>query len=247
MAIKFLVDYFTVSIEHLYEEKKSKSGIIAVNTAWIDEEEGERFNHKRIYGTVLSVPKSYSQNAYRAIDSGMPAYRKFIGHEEIVDKINRGYRNHAEKSYYPSTFDKYNVVTMEDVGKRVNIRVGDKIYFMPQVTEDVNFVSKEDGKMIYKVPVTEIIFNSTTGMTQGEWVLVEPVRETWDDVTTASGIITKSKLDNKWLEGVVWESGYDFCKPGMRILYLPNADCPVTVEGKELFVMPVQDIMGELN
>lgn len=246
MAIKFLTDYFTVSIDQLYEEKKTKSGIITINTAWIDDDEGDRFNHKRIFGKVLSVPKSFSNNAYRAVDSGMPTYRKFIGHDDIMDRINRGYRNHAEKSYYPSTFDEYEVVTMADLAKRIEVSAGDTIYFMPQVTEPENSLPREDGNLVYKIPASEIIYNAATKKTQGEWVLVEPVKQTWADVTTASGIITKSKLDNKWLEGIVWSSEFDYCKKGMRILYLPNADCSVKVEGKELFVMPVQDIMGEL-
>src|SRR5690606_18099065 len=117
--IEPLQDYFTVCIERRYEDVQTKSGIFLLNSAWVDDEEMDRFAYKRLYGTIVNVPRMYSDEKYTAIDSGMPPYRKFIGHDDIVDRINRGYRNHAEKSYYPSTFDEYECVTMADLGKNV--------------------------------------------------------------------------------------------------------------------------------
>jgi len=258
-----LQDYFIVSIERKIEDTKTKSGIITTNAAWIEESSMESYENKRIYGTVISVPESFSDSPYRAIDDGMPAYHKFVGHDHIVDKINRGYNNHDAKSYYCSTYDEYSVVTNADVAKRVDVRVGDRVYFMPQVTEPENFLEMNGKEFLYKVNVTEIFATARPDTspdemltkwvrtniikTQGEWVLITPNKETWDEITTPSGIIMKPNPVNKWLEGIVSFSHYDHLKQGMRIVYLPNADCEVTVEGEKYFVMPVQDVMGEVK
>ena len=255
-------DYFTVAIDCRYEEAKTKSGIILINTAWIDDDEGDRFQHKRIYGTVLSVPETYSDTPYRAIDDGMPAYHKFIGHDDIVDKINRGYRNHAEKSYYPSTFDKYDVVTVADIAKRVDVKVRDKVYFTPQVTEPGNLLpDKHNGKEVYRINVTEIfaavradVKEGAGGLVlcdkiwmQGEWVLVKPNMETWDEITTKMGIIKKPRPESKWLEAIIAHSSHKHLVPGMKVAYLPNSDWDLTVEGEKYFLMTAQDIIGKLN
>lgn len=246
--IQPLQDYFIVEIERRYNDQKTKSGIFLLNAAWIDDTEMDRFQYKRIYGNVLSVPEGFSENPYRAIDDGMPAYRKFVGHDAIADRINRGYNNHTDKVYYPSTFDEYDVVTMRDIAEKVYVKKGDKAYFMPQVTERENLQEKDGDREVYKVDVTQIfaVFADQRIYTQGEWVLIKPDTETWDDITTKSGIITKSKPDRKWLTGVVAYSHYEHLVPGRKIVYLPNADCDVEVEGEKLCVMPVQDVIGEL-
>lgn len=277
--VEILQDYFTIAIESRYNERKTKSGIILLNAAWIDDQDMDRYEHKRIYGEILSVPQVFSSQGYRAVDDGMPTYRKFVGHDDIVDRINRGYTNHNDKTYYPSTFDQYDVVTMADIAKQVDVKVGDRAYFMPQVTEDDNYLGKENGKEIYKVCVTDIfcvvritndkkgrlewsgeissevdfipdpkgdiVVSSPTILMQGEWVLVKPNMETWNEITTKSGIITKVAPDKKWLEGIVSYTRHNHMEPGDKIMYLPNADCEVTVEDEKYFVMPAQDIMGK--
>jgi len=262
--ISILQDYFTVSIESRYNETKSKSGIILVNTAWIDDTEMDRNEHKRIYGTVLAVPEVFSDTPYRAIDDGMPAYHKYVGHDDIVDKINRGYTNHNDKSYYPSTFERYTVVTMEDIAKNIDIKVGDKIYFLPQCTEDEHMMEKKKGEEIYRINVSEIICVVRTMILtdrtnsievgferriimQGEWVLIKPNTESWSEITTKSGIIMKPLPTAKWLEGIVAHSRHKHLKVGAKIVYLPNADCPVKIEDEDYYVMPAQDIIGELK
>ncbi|HTJ52639.1 MAG TPA: hypothetical protein VL443_24455 [Cyclobacteriaceae bacterium] len=267
--IEPIQDYFTVAIDSRYPETKTKAGIILINTAWIDDKDMDRNEHKRIYGTVLSVPKMFSENGYRAIDDGMPAYHKYVGHDDIVDRINRGYRNHSDKAYYPSTYEKYDVVTMADIAERVDVKVGDKVYFLPQCTEDENMLEKTKEREVYQINVAEIICvvrdNKIGSITldqddsffqkkefnriimQGEWVLIKPDMETWDEITSPSGIILKTQPDKKWLQGIVAHSGHDHLIPGTKIVYLPNADCSVKVEDEEYFVMPAQDVIGELK
>lgn len=247
--IEPIQDYYTVEIECRYNETKTKSGIILINTAWIDDTDMDRNQHKRIYGKVLAVPGTFSDTAYRAIDDGMPAYHKYVGHDDIVVRINEGYRNHAEKSYYPSTFDKYDVVTRADIAKMVNVKASDKVYFVPQVTEDENLQEKEKGREVYLMCVTDLICVVRDGavVTQGEWILIKPKMETWEEITTKSGIIMKPNPESKWLEGVIAHSHHPDRNVGDHIVYLPNADCPVKIEDEDYYVMPVQDVIGKLN
>jgi co-chaperonin GroES (HSP10) len=246
--ISILQDHFTVSIPSRYKETKTKSGIYLINTAWIDDTDMDRNEHKEICGTVLAIPPSYSDSAYRAIDDGMPAYHKFVGHDDIVDRMNRGYRNHTDKAYYASTYDRYDVLTMADIAQRVDVKVGDKVYFVPQVTEDENLLEKTKSREVYKVCVTDIICVVRDGkiIMQGEWALVKPDMETWDEITSKSGIVMKANPESKWLQGFVAHSSHDHLTVGNKIVYLPNADCPVKVEDEDYYVMPAQDIIGEL-
>lgn len=266
--IEPIQDYFIVEVESRYNEAKTKSGIIMINTAYIEDGEMDRNNHKRIYGKVLAVPSSFSDTGFRAIDDGMPSYHKYVGHDDIVVRINEGYRNHAEKSYYPSTFEKYDMVTMADLSKLIDVQVGDKVYFVPQATEDENMLEKEKGREVYRICVTDLICVVRTEqithetndpmvvagyewknkiITQGEWVLIKPKMETWEEITTKSGIVIKPNPEKKWLEGIVAHSHHEHCKVGDHIVYLPNADAEVKVEDEDYFVMPVQDVIGKLK
>jgi co-chaperonin GroES (HSP10) len=255
--VEMIQDYFTVAIDCKYEEAKTKSGIILINTAYIDDEDMDRYEHKRLYGTVLAVPATYSDQAHRAIDEGMPRYTKFVGHDSIVDKINRGYRNHDHKSYNCSSMDAYEVVTLADIGKRMDVKVGDRLYFTPQTTEQENYLGKHEGKDTYRVIVNDVIcvvrgldengqwwFSSL--IMQGEWVLVKPNMETWEDITTPAGVIKKPHPDKKWLEGEIAYSRHKHLQPGKRIVYMPDADAEIKVEGEKYLFMPAQDVIGEL-
>jgi co-chaperonin GroES (HSP10) len=244
-----LQDYFAVAIDCKYEESKTKSGIILLNTAYVDDTDMDRYTNKRIYGTVVAAPRSFSNNPYRAIDDGKPNYRKYIGHDDIVDKINRGYRNHAEKTYYPSTFDAYDVVTYADIAQKVDVKIGDTVYFTPQTTEPENYLGKHKGKDVYRVIVSDLwcSFRDDQAIMQGEWVLVKPNKETWEDITTPAGVIKKPRPDAKYLEGFIAHSKHDHLSVGTKIIYIPNADCDVKIRDEEYFIMPAQDILGELT
>jgi hypothetical protein len=271
--IEVLQDYFTVAIDCKYEEAKTKSGIIKINTAYVDDQDMDRYEHKRLYGTVLAVPAIYSNNAHRAIDEGYPRYTKFIGHDNIVDKINRGYRNHDQKSYNCSTFDAYEVVTLADIGKKMDVQIGDRLYFTAQTTEEENFLGRHNGKDTYRVIATDVIcvvrddieeqIHSIGGdhlpfrkfftgalitaiITQGEWILIRPNMETWADITTPAGVIKKPHPDKKWLEGTIAHSHHPDKLPGKRIVYMPDADAEITIEGEKYLYMPAQDVIGEL-
>jgi co-chaperonin GroES (HSP10) len=242
-------DYITFTIEKRYEDK-SKSGIITINEAWIDPEESDRFVLKRIFGTVVSIPKSFSDTKVTAIDPGLPTPKAFVGHEWINDKVNRGYKNHSNKDYYPSTFEGYEFITLKDISKLCDIQIGDVVYFDEKVTEPENLLGVKDGKELFKARIDEIFcaVRNNVIIMQGGWVLVEPDMETWDDITTKSGIITKIKPEATPLKGAIRHvrEPHPFMRKDQNIIYKTDADWTLKVQGKEYYVIQENDILGEL-
>jgi len=101
-----LQDYFLLTLDKRFESK-SKSGLMTVNESYIagtaEEEEGwEKNLHKRIYGTVISCPKSFSDDPIFAIDPGSPTPKRYISAEEIENKVKIGMRNYSRTDYSPT-------------------------------------------------------------------------------------------------------------------------------------------------
>jgi co-chaperonin GroES (HSP10) len=243
----FFEDYITFALDKRFEEK-SKSGIITINSAYLDPEESDRFLHKRIYGTVLSIPISYSDTKVHAIDPGLPTPKAFIGHEWIQDKINRGYKIHTNKDYYPSTFEGYEFITLKDISKLCDINVDDVVYFDEKVTEPDNFMGMKDGKELFKARIDEIFCVVRGGkiIMQGGWVLVEPDMETWGDITTPSGIIKKTNPEPRPLMGTIRHvRDHEFMRAGQKIIYKSDADWTFKIQGKQYYVIQENDILGE--
>lgn len=241
----------------MYEDGKTESGIITLNEANINEEQDDRFQYKRLFGTVVGVPLSFSDQPISAVDEGKPAYTMFVGHDSIVDKRNRGYPWN-NKQYNCSTFDAYDIQTMADIGKMMNVKVGDKVYFDEKVTERENFMGHSSSSalvgakksLIFRCPANQI-FCKVEGknlVMQGGWVLVEPDMETWEEITTPSGIIMKVSPEAKALRGWVRFIGErDDLKPGDHIIYINDADVRTTIEGVEYFCMLEEEILSKIK
>lgn len=243
----FFQDYITFTIEKRYEDK-TKSGLIIIDSNYIDPEESDRFNHKRLFGTVISVPSTFSKTKVRAIDPGLPTIKAFVGHDWIQDKVNRGYKNHSNKDYYPSTVDEFKFITLADIGKLCDIQVGDTVYFDEKVTEFENYLGELDGKEHFRARIDEVFCVIRDGkiLMQGGWVLVEPEMETWKDITTKSGIIKKTKPEPKPLRAIIQHVRlHDFMKVGQNITYITDSDWTIKIEGKQYYVIQESDILGE--
>lgn len=251
----FYQDYIVFVIDKRYEDQ-GNSGIIKINTAWINEEESERFSHKRLYGEVISVPKVFSDARVKAIDPGLPTPKVCVDHDWIQDKRNRGYTNHSRRDHYPSTFDGYEFITMADIAKLSDVRVGDRIYFDEKTTEPENYLGKHNGKESFKILLSDIFcvvrdedagpYVKKTIIPQGGWALIEPDMETWEDIKTKSGIIKKPSPEAKSLLGFIRHIRQ---RPdmtvGTKIIYVRDADWTIKVEGKDYYAIHEDDILCE--
>lgn len=264
--MQLIRDYYLIYIDQLFESSTTKSGIITSNTAVVNEETEERSAHKRRYGIVLEVPAGFSDESVMFIDPGLPAPKAYISHEYIQSKRNAGHRagkrNYDEKMYQPCMFNHYESITCADIGKMVDIKAGERVYFTENATERERFMGRHNDGFMYAVRVDEIqaavrespIFEGYSSfkkkriIMQGGWVLVKVNMETWQDITTPSGVIMKVAPEAIPLQGTIVEVSHrPDLKPGDKILFECEADAPCTVEGQEYVIMRDEDVLVKLN
>ncbi len=249
MTKQVLRDYFLVQVDSMYEVNESKSGIINLNDSWIEEKERYRFKYKRIWGTVTAVPRGFSDTPVAPIDMGEPNPHLYVGHDIIADMRARGYDWTREDYYHPGMAEKYDMITLADYGAKCALEVGDKVYFNPICTEEENFIEGKFRSGIFKIRVDHIFCSIVAGkiMPQSGYVLVEPNMESWEEITTASGIIKKPAPEAKVCEGWVRYVPVGSELPiGGLFYYLKDADWPHRIEGKEYFVMQEKDLLCEI-
>lgn len=250
-----MFDYFFFSIDKIIESVVTKGGIISLNSAYYEgtaeEELGDERNvHKRIYGRVVAVPSKFSDMAVTAIDPGSPRPKRYIGGDEIAERIRMGHKNYSKKDYAPTLYEHDEFITIKDIARKTDIQLGDTIYFDYKATDADQKVGTWKGKMIFRVRVDEVLAVVRNGeiITQGGWLFVEPDMETWDEITTGSGIIMKPNPEAKELRGLVKYCNFmEYLKKGDHIVFLPHANWAIKVEGKEIFAMRESEVIGVLE
>jgi co-chaperonin GroES (HSP10) len=249
--MKILKDSYIVAMDQRYESSTTKAGIITLNAAYVNDEDEGRHISKRVYGTVVQCPETFSDTVVSLVDIGYPPAHGYVGHDLIQAKSNQGMSLRALPTYYPSTFEGFETITMEDVAKKTNIEVGDIVYFDYNVTEPENCLGKNAaGHEIYRVQVDMIyvaIKNGNIEM-QGGWVLVEPDMETWEEIQTPSGIYKKPSPEAKYLLGFVRHmQPREDLSIGDRIMYMHDADAPMKVEGVDYYCMNRNEIICRVS
>jgi co-chaperonin GroES (HSP10) len=254
--MQIIHDYFIVLMDKKYNSEPTESGMIKVNEAYMEDWAEEHLKHRRQYGTVLEVPLGYTHELLDIVHIGMPEPRVFLSGDFIGKKVNEGFTKLPQ--YNPSTFDGFDLITLDDISKLVNVRKGDKIYFDYTVASPDRFLGKfgDKGDM-YMVRVDEIYcsvrysrFKNDDGnftyiiIPHGGWCLVEPAMESWEEIETESGILIKPKPTARYLDGIVRHiRDRDDVKAGDRILYQRHADYTVSIEEIDYFVMKEEDIL----
>lgn len=264
-------DFFVVSVDQKYESSVTKSGILTFNTAHQNDEVIERFEKKRIYGRIESIPLQFGNHAIDLIDPGVAHPRKYISSEYIEAKVKMGHKMGREY-YSNSTWGNFDVITTSDIAQKCDVRRFDKVYFSESVTEPDNFLGRHKGNDLYKLAVTEIICTVRMGSIrmQGGWCLVEPNVETWEDIsiptpfvvngkvlTNPDGstryrpkdewIVKKSQPEAKPLEAFMRHfNPFNELNEGDRVIYEYGANWPVTVEGKEYLAIQERDILCKI-
>lgn len=255
MSKQILRDYLLIAVDSMYEKAQTQAGLIMLNDAWLETKDGEekeryRFQYKRIWGEVVSLPRSYSDTPVYPLDMGEPNPHLYVSHDTINDMRNRGYDWNRNDYYHPGMAEKYEMVTLKDYGAKCSAKVGDKVYFNPIVTEEENFVEGRFRSGVFKVRVDHIFCTvDKDGIhPQGGYVLVEANMESWEEITTSSGIIKKpapqAKVCEGWIRHVT--EGSELPVDSL-IYYIKDADWPHKIDGKEYFVMLEKDVLCEIE
>lgn len=245
--MQIIHDSFIVLVDKKYNTEETKSGIIPLAENYMEDWAEEHLKHRRLFGTVIVAPRGYSDTVVDVLIPGLPEPRLFVSGEYIEKLMQAGSKRIPE--YNPSTFDKFPEVTMADIAAKVNVAVGQKIYFDYLATDPENFLGPYKGGELYKIDVSQIYFSVRDGKVeaQGGWAAVTPKMETWDDITTPSGIIKKPSPEAIALEGIVkFISNRPDLKVGDHIIYQRNADYVMNLEGEDCYVMRESDILCKL-
>lgn len=266
--MQIINDFFILSVDQKYESSLTKQGLVTLNTAHQNDTEIERFANKRIHGYVESCPINFTRQVLDLVDPGAAAPRAYVSGDYIAAKARAGYKMNHE-FYSCSTWEGFKRITVADIAAKCDIQRGDKVYFGEWVTEPDNELGKHRGRTLYKAGCNEIICSVRDGsiIMQGDWCLVEPNVETWEDIsiptpfvmngqplTNPDGsirmrpkeewIVKKSQPENKPLEAFMRHFS-PFCdlQQGDKIIYNYGANWPMKVEGVEYFAVLKEDVL----
>lgn len=242
-------DYFMMTVDQRYESVINEDGILTLSTSWVNDTTVERFAYKRCYGKIVACPQGYSENTVEIIDPGVPNPRLHISGEYIEQKVKKGYNEYGRKNYQCAGLDAFEVVTVADIAKETDIRVGDKCYFDPRITEPHNMLGMHKGHEMYKIRVDEVLCIVRDGeiLMQADWCLIAPEKETWEQITTKAGIITKPNPENIYLFGKMkhMRNRQDL-KENDPVFFFRGAEWMFNVEGTEYYAVQGEDILCKL-
>lgn len=255
--MRILNDHYMVVVDQEFEVVRLTSGFDSLNSAYFEENHGKKYKFKRQWGTVVGVPSMFTDIVIDIVDTGIPQQRKFIPSEFIQAQANQGYRKLPV--YWPSGFDDFEKITHADLGAKMDVKIGDKVYFDYVVTDQENFLGMHQGSKMFKCCVDQIYcvvreeksrvdkrYHKRIIM-QGGWALIQPDVETWEEIKTPTGLLKKHNPEAKFMIGFVKHIRVrDDIKPGDHIVYERNSDYSVAIEGKIYYVMYEADILCRL-
>ena len=137
------------------------------------------------------------------------------------------------------------------------IQKGDRIYFHYNVLgEESN--RYEPIEKIFGARYDQIYCLVRDGqiIPVGQWVLCEPIAETWDDITLPSGLVVKSAPGHLYRIGkvaympeITMKGMHEDLQVGEYVLIKNNADLEVEIEEKTYYICRQKHIMakGELE
>jgi co-chaperonin GroES (HSP10) len=263
--MKIIQDYFMVLLDQKYNSDVTESGILTLNPAYMEEWAEAHLKHRRQFGKVISAPLQFTDTVVDVTLPGGPEPRLFVSSEHIGEMVNAGYTRIPQ--YYPSSYDEFPAITLLDIAQKTDIRPGDKVYFDYLATDEDRILGPHKDGILFMIRVDEIYCVVRDGkiIPQGEWCLVRPDMETWEDITSPSGVIMKAApgakfeaqkdennefigykmvIEGKYLQGFIEHiRPRPDLKAGDKILYQRNADYTVIIEGEPLYVMKEEDVL----
>jgi hypothetical protein len=237
--MQIIYDQILIRVDNVYDVE-TESGMALINEAYFIDKERDRYERKIRYGIIESVPLEYSEKKHMPIDPGYPNPRLYTSHDDIQEKVNVGYE-WGNAQYSPAAKEGLDYKTIRDYGLLMDLRVGDKVYFHPSVTEADN--SQEEG--IYRAQVHEIVSTVRDGVViaQGEHLLVQP--HTDEELVVVDMVLTMESQD-KLLEGTVVYGG-QAVGPGDVICFEEDSNWEFVIEGIRYFAMIEENVFLKLK
>lgn len=272
-AIQFLANHVVVSIDSEFEHEiktdtirldlfvprriSAKDDTMRQDVKDDIEKEFNPLKRKRNFGTVISIPKTLTNEIkIYQIHPGSPAPQQYISGED-AERLDIPYNCGGWKPSY---------VTCADIVPEV--QVGDKVYFHFLTIDESNRLKGDDGGDYYKLRYNNIfcVVRDENIIPIGGFVLLQPAYDEGVEILeripsqcaphivrrSSSGLIVESNIKPKAVEGIVRHIGtpliVDTCeiKVADLVSFELNADFKMEIEGKEYYVIPYRDILGKI-
>lgn len=228
-----LVDHYIITVDNVWDERVD-GGIITMNAVRYIDQDRDRFERKRLVGTIVAMPLGFSGKPHQYLDPGFPNHRLNVGHDDIQQAISEGNTNYLDWELYYNVAGKDSLDFLTLADYPCDAQVGETVIFHPGVTEPDNLLEPNTYKCR---PDQLICVSRETLVMQGGYVLVEPIAV----VNEEAGFILSIEAENELLRGIVRHS-VDLA-PGTEIGFVENADWTIEIDGVKYFAMRNDEIM----
>lgn len=270
--IDIICDYVMVKIDDEFNrflgvvtDENGNEHQLLVDSRWRPE------HHVKVSAEVIAVPGYLSGKDSPVYEKypGMPRPKAYRGNDEITRIINgiaKQYQKLPDKQV-PYSCGGFTPKMVTHFGVPVEVLPKDKVYFhYASLLKEENYMYRDgDGKMVYKIPYTELFCQVREGqiyMLNGNVLVSEFYDEDLEDVEVGdhsirakvkSGLVIQIGEKPKYLTGVLRYIGTGIgdqtrktCAPGELIMFRPSSEFKNTIEGVEYYVMKQWDIVAKV-
>lgn len=151
-----LHDHVIFTTDNVYEEMLSTH--IYSNTAIINEAEldASRHIHRKIHGTVIGIPKGLTRTKIGEEHEGAPVPKRNYSHDQVMKLENMGFSHNGRKDNWCTPHEPKGIY-LSDLTSKMDLQIGDKIYFEYNTLEEENELGWFEGKKVFKVRYDNVI------------------------------------------------------------------------------------------
>lgn len=253
------VGFIIVKLDNVF---KTSTGIVGLDgkELVIGDPEFQKEKRAQIYGEVIMTPISLGKKPMGQKKSGLPKYGAIRLPEADIDQIHDAVYSKPKLEYQ----------WVHDIAPEVE--VGDRVYFnWNQVFDQRNMIAKANGgkSFIFKISYDTVycVIRAGQVIPIGGNVLIDPVWESFESILRPTYYPFKDatgqpavRPKKEWIqvktapkhidrEGVIKHIGTplkgDKCqlKVGMKVLYKPNLQNLLDIEGGKYFILRQDQIL----
>jgi co-chaperonin GroES (HSP10) len=138
-------------------------------------------------------------------------------------------------------------VAPESTSIELDVKKGDKVWFHHFVPKEENIIKYIEEEDIYLAYVNQIYARERDGEVKSvhHWNFIEQLKESEDDIKTASGIYIKAEAEDILERGIVrYPSETLGAEVGEKVIFMKNSEYDMDINGEELLRMRDVDILA---
>jgi len=138
-------------------------------------------------------------------------------------------------------------VAPESTSVEFDVKKGDKVWFHHFVIGENNEIKYIDEEDIYVAQINQIYARERDGEIKSlhHWNFIEQIKESEEDIKTASGIYLKPEVEDILERGIVRLASDTLgAKVGDKVIFSKNSEYDMDINGEELMRMRDVDILA---